>query len=272
MVNSSVSCVLHHVAYVSVNLFLQVSWVASEQPDDPPQCWLDERTWVCMVNSRFSSFYTVFYSSGNQGINVYMLSIYSVYSAEVMEQLIQSSDLFVMQVEMDVYTGLKKVHLTMTPFYNLQKPTPYKSCSYKLLFFYFLPLQWMFLQLNPSWDGPIKQLLADADAWLCKRRTGTARPHLKNIYSFLSACLTCSKWLCSTDLCEKEPFLNTEEGSPFRSVFRHVRLQYIINDLASARILERDNILPSGKIWPNKKQKFYVIFESNITFILSQIG
>lgn len=27
-----------------------------------------------------------------------------------MEQLIQSSDLFVMQVEMDVYTALKKVH------------------------------------------------------------------------------------------------------------------------------------------------------------------
>lgn len=32
------------------------------------------------------------------------------YSAEVMELLIQSSDLFVMQVEMDVYTALKKVH------------------------------------------------------------------------------------------------------------------------------------------------------------------
>lgn len=31
----------------------------------------------------------------------------------------------------------------------------------------------MFLQLNPSWDGPIKQLLLDADAWLCKRRSGT---------------------------------------------------------------------------------------------------
>lgn len=35
----------------------------------------------------------------------------------------------------------------------------------------------MFLQLNPLWDGPIKQLLADADAWLCKRRTGTIRLH-----------------------------------------------------------------------------------------------
>lgn len=55
------------------------------------------------------------------------------------------------------------------------------------------------------------------------------------------------KRLCPTDLCEKEPFLDTEDGLPFRSVFKHVRLQYIINDLASARILERDNILPPGE-------------------------
>lgn len=54
------------------------------------------------------------------------------------------------------------------------------------------------------------------------------------------------KWFRQTDLCEKEPFLDTEDGSPYCSVFKHVRLQYIINDLASARILERDNILPPG--------------------------
>lgn len=53
---------------------------------------------------------------------------------------------------------------------------------------------------------------------------------------------------CSADLCEKEPFLSTEEGEAFRSVFKYVRLQYIINDLASARILERDNILQPGKM------------------------
>ncbi|XP_075901043.1 germ cell-less protein-like 1 isoform X1 [Nelusetta ayraudi] len=121
---------------------------------------------------------------------------------EVMEQIIQSSDLFVMQVEMDVYTALKK---------------------------------WMFLQLNPSWDGPIKQLLADADAWLCKRRT---------------------------DLCEKEPFLNTEEGAPFRSVFKHVRLQYIINDLASARILERDNILPPDWLTSVYKNQWFAMLRT----------
>ncbi|XP_063334713.1 germ cell-less protein-like 1 isoform X3 [Pelmatolapia mariae] len=121
---------------------------------------------------------------------------------EVMEQLIQSSDLFVMQVEMDVYTALKK---------------------------------WMFLQLNPLWDGPIKQLLADADAWLCKRRT---------------------------DLCEKEPFLNTDEGVPFRSVFNFVRLQYIINDLASARILERDNILPPDWLTSVYKNQWFAMLRT----------
>ncbi|XP_015242748.1 PREDICTED: germ cell-less protein-like 1 isoform X1 [Cyprinodon variegatus] len=122
--------------------------------------------------------------------------------ADVMKQLIQSSDLFVMQVEMDVYTALKK---------------------------------WMFLQLNPSWDGQIKQLLSDADAWLCKRRT---------------------------DLCEKEPFLNTEEGAPFHSVFRLVRLQYIINDLASARILERDNILPPDWLSVMYKNQWFAMLRT----------
>uniref|UniRef100_A0A3Q3K7V2 BTB domain-containing protein n=1 Tax=Monopterus albus TaxID=43700 RepID=A0A3Q3K7V2_MONAL len=117
---------------------------------------------------------------------------------EVMEQLIQSSDLFVMQVEMDVYTALKK---------------------------------WMFVQLNLSWDGPIKQLLADSDAWLCKRRTGT-------------------------------PFLNTEEGAPFRSVFKYVRLQYIINDLASARILERDNILPPEWLTSMYKNQWFAMLRT----------
>lgn len=56
------------------------------------------------------------------------------------------------------------------------------------------------------------------------------------------------KPVCSpTELGERQPFLCTEQGSPFSPVFRHIRLQYIINDLASARILERDNIIPPGK-------------------------
>lgn len=111
----------------------------------------------------------------------------------------------------------------------------------------------MFLQLNTLWDGPIKQLLADADAWLCKRRTGPTGLRLVSLVVFVCVLL---KRLCPTDLCEKEPFLDTEDGLPFRSVFKHVRLQYIINDLASARILERDNILPPGK---NRNDKTSII-------------
>uniref|UniRef100_A0A8C7WIH7 Germ cell-less, spermatogenesis associated n=1 Tax=Oncorhynchus mykiss TaxID=8022 RepID=A0A8C7WIH7_ONCMY len=121
---------------------------------------------------------------------------------DVIELLIQSSDLFVMQVEMDVYTALKK---------------------------------WMFLQFNPSWDGPIKQLLADADAWLCKRRT---------------------------EMGEEEPFLKAEDGAPFTPVFRQVRLQYIINDLASARILERDNILPPDWLTSVYKSQWFAMLRT----------
>ncbi|XP_073509708.1 germ cell-less protein-like 1 isoform X2 [Phyllobates terribilis] len=55
----------------------------------------------------------------------------------MMKQLICSPDLLVMQVEMDVYTALKK---------------------------------WMFLQLVPSWNGSLKQLLTEADVWFSKRR------------------------------------------------------------------------------------------------------
>ncbi len=43
---------LNHNAYVFVNLVLQVSRVASEQPDDPSKCRLDERTWVCLFCSQ----------------------------------------------------------------------------------------------------------------------------------------------------------------------------------------------------------------------------
>uniref|UniRef100_A0AAY4A4G7 BTB domain-containing protein n=1 Tax=Denticeps clupeoides TaxID=299321 RepID=A0AAY4A4G7_9TELE len=121
---------------------------------------------------------------------------------DVMEQLIQSSDLFVMQVEMDIYTALKK---------------------------------WMFLQLNPAWERPLKQLLADADMWLCKRRS---------------------------ELGEEEPFLDTEEGVAYAAVFRHVRLQYIINDLASARILERDNILPRDWLSSMYKQQWFAMLRT----------
>lgn len=42
----------HHALYVFVHLFVQVSWVASKQPDDPPKCGTDEGTWVCVLCSQ----------------------------------------------------------------------------------------------------------------------------------------------------------------------------------------------------------------------------
>lgn len=51
-------------------------------------------------------------------------------------------------------------------------------------------VQWMFLQLNPLWDGPIKQLLVDADTWLCKRRSGTlAFSYVGHVMSQRVVCL-----------------------------------------------------------------------------------
>ncbi|NXT00228.1 GMCL1 protein, partial [Jacana jacana] len=113
------------------------------------------------------------------------VELFKELSINLMKQLISSSNLFVMQVEMDVYTALKK---------------------------------WMFLQLVPSWSGSLKQLLTEADAWFAKRRR---------------------------DLEGEAAFLESEQGSAFLPVFTHLRLQYIISDLASARIVERDSLIPS---------------------------
>ncbi|KAM6431955.1 germ cell-less protein-like 1 isoform 2-T2 [Liasis olivaceus] len=104
-------------------------------------------------------------------------------SINLMKQLISSSNLFVMQVEMDIYTALKK---------------------------------WMFLQLVPSWNGSLKQLLSEADAWFSKRR----------------------------------------------KVFKHLRLQYIISDLASARIVERDSLIPADWLSSVYKQQWFAMLRA----------
>lgn len=121
---------------------------------------------------------------------------------EVMEQIIQSSDLFVMQVEMDVYTALKKVTWQHPP---PPYPTPVEQTDPLQMFLKssVLSPQWMFLQLNPSWDGPIKQLLADADAWLCKRRTGTTRPQRGGGESSLRV-WTCGKTRFALQTCVRK--------------------------------------------------------------------
>ncbi|XP_054937560.1 germ cell-less protein-like 1 [Physeter macrocephalus] len=58
-------------------------------------------------------------------------------SLDLMKEVIASSDHLVMEVEMDVYTMLKK---------------------------------WMFLQLQPTWRGPRTALLSDTDSWFARSR------------------------------------------------------------------------------------------------------
>ncbi|KAM5290344.1 germ cell-less protein-like 1 [Glossophaga mutica] len=62
-------------------------------------------------------------------------------SPDIMKELIASSELLVMEVEMDVYAMLKK---------------------------------WMYLQLQPGWSGPCRALLPDANLWFAraKRESG----------------------------------------------------------------------------------------------------
>lgn len=58
-------------------------------------------------------------------------------SLDLMKELIASSDLLVMEVEMDIYTTLKK---------------------------------WTFLQLQPTWRGTRRALLPDANSWFARHR------------------------------------------------------------------------------------------------------
>ncbi|EPQ08727.1 Germ cell-less protein-like 1 [Myotis brandtii] len=129
------------------------------------------------------------------------VELFKELSINVMKLLIGSSNLFVMQVEMDVYTALKK---------------------------------WMFLQLVPSWNGSLKQLLTETDVWFSKRKKDF----------------------------EGMTFLETEQGKPFVSVFRHLRLQYIISDLASARIIEQDSLIPSGWLSSVYKQQWLAMLRA----------
>ncbi|XP_010636601.1 germ cell-less protein-like 2 [Fukomys damarensis] len=65
------------------------------------------------------------------------VELYKEIGLELMNLLISSPDLLVMQVEIDIYTMLK---------------------------------QWMFLHLNPAWKGSMKELLANANNWFSRNR------------------------------------------------------------------------------------------------------
>ncbi|XP_040474142.1 germ cell-less protein-like 1 isoform X1 [Falco naumanni] len=130
------------------------------------------------------------------------VELFKELSINLMKELISSSNLLVMQVEMDVYTALKK---------------------------------WMFLQLVPSWNGSLKQLLTEADAWFARRRK---------------------------DFGDGIAFLESEQGNAFLPVFSHLRLQYIISDLASARIVEKDSLIPPEWLLSVYQQQWFAMLRA----------
>ncbi|KAI0237829.1 Germ cell-less protein-like 1 [Lamellibrachia satsuma] len=103
-------------------------------------------------------------------------------SCQLMVKLVLSDNLFVIQVEMDLYSMLKK---------------------------------WLFLQLHPIWQGKLRDLTRETEPFFRSR-----------------AGLTC------------EDFLSTVRGAPYAIMFRGLRIQHLVNDLASVKILEQDHIIP----------------------------
>nr|XP_012377699.2 germ cell-less protein-like 1 [Dasypus novemcinctus] len=126
------------------------------------------------------------------------IELYKELNIDLMNLLISSSNLFVMQKEMDIYTTLK---------------------------------EWMFLHLNPAWKGSMKQLLVNANDWFSW--------HKKHVDSMA--------------------FLETEEGIAFQPVFKNLRFQHIICDLASTRVIEQDTIIPSEWLSSVYKQQWFTL-------------
>ncbi|XP_038603069.1 germ cell-less protein-like 1 isoform X3 [Tachyglossus aculeatus] len=94
--------------------------------------------------------------------------------------------------------------------------------------------QWMFLQLVPSWNGSLKELLTEADGWFSKWRKESGGA----------------------------AFLESDRGRIFRPVFQQLRLQYIVSDLASARIVESDALIPSGWLASVYKQQWLAMLRA----------
>ncbi|XP_059107453.1 germ cell-less protein-like 1 [Peromyscus eremicus] len=169
---------------------------------------------VMMVSINIKTVCTYFYSAENYGLqNVRYIchqwlldnlmirqndELLPEISLDLMKQLIASSDLLVIEVEIDVYTTLKK---------------------------------WMFLQLEPTWSGPPSALLAAADLYFAKYKS---------------------------DL-DAAPFLQTEQGRAFVSVFQQLRLSYIICDLPSAHIIDQDTLIPATWLTPVYKEQWLAL-------------
>lgn len=88
-----------------------------------------------------------------------------------------------------------------------------------LLFFVFI--QWMFLQLNSSWDGPIKQLLVDADTWLCKRRSGVYAYWISDLFSKMTV------ELCTSAPCWSGSYLNIKRTQHCTATISTIKYQVL---------------------------------------------
>nr|XP_004670081.2 germ cell-less protein-like 2 [Jaculus jaculus] len=129
------------------------------------------------------------------------VELYKEINPELMCRLVSSSNLLVMQKEIDIYTTLK---------------------------------EWMFLRLNPNWKGSMKQLLIGSNNWFSK--------HMKCVGN--------------------TAFLEKEEGEAFQPVFKKLRLQHIIYDLSSIRIIEHDQIIPAEWLSTICKQQWLLLLQA----------
>ncbi|XP_045729630.1 germ cell-less protein-like 1 [Mirounga angustirostris] len=129
------------------------------------------------------------------------VELYKELSIDLMNLLISSSNLLVMEKEIDVYTTLK---------------------------------EWMFLRLNPAWKGSMKQLLVNANNWFSRHKE------------------------CVGNI----SFLETKQGIPFQPVFKNLRFQHIISDLASTRVIEQDTLIPSKWLSSVYKHQWFTLLRA----------
>ncbi|XP_057573628.1 germ cell-less protein-like 2 [Hippopotamus amphibius kiboko] len=129
------------------------------------------------------------------------IELYKELSTDLMNLLISSSNLSVMQKEIDVYTTLK---------------------------------EWMFLRLNLGWKGSMRQLLVNANNWFSRHRE------------------------CVGNI----SFLETKQGIVFQPVFKNLRFQHIICDLASTKVIEQDTIIPSEWLSSVYKRQWFTFLRA----------
>ncbi|KAH0504022.1 Germ cell-less protein-like 1 [Microtus ochrogaster] len=93
--------------------------------------------------------------------------------------------------------------------------------------------EWLFLCLNPSWKGPVKEILVNANRWLSK--------HMERVDSI--------------------SFLESEEGLIYQRVFKKLRFQHIICDVGDTATLERDRLIPLEWLAPIYKRQWLALLQ-----------